>query len=310
MFDSNDQLRLKEKIDYENWLFEYFSKWGDLIPNTSDISTIQFSNKSSLLLLTTQCNSHVGSLYLSDFINNSLPLFFTSSYKVLDMVFEWILDVNKDAGLIAKVPWPFSKKIELIKKEKANLVWPDQFSRHPFIKDYLFALYENLVLFRGEIAHNHHFKVTSDELEIHRGGVVLKTNRNEIAIFIRILRFISQSLAVNHQFSANDVDLLKFHFDKILTYHGLSSFNQKQVHCFKVEYLIHDFSESFSIDLDKIRSELRQGLSPKASFDMALLTKIFCTTSESYTCFFPAQDLREKQMLLIDTEVIRVSRTE
>ena len=45
-----------------------------------------------------------------------MPLTFVGSFKVLDMIFEWVLEENRKLGKIRQVPWRFTEKEKLLKK--------------------------------------------------------------------------------------------------------------------------------------------------------------------------------------------------
>jgi hypothetical protein len=101
-----------------------------------------------------------------------MPLTFVSSYKILDMIFERILEENK-----VKVPWSFKEKIKIISDRKLN--YPPLFQFKSYIKEYLFEIYKNLRKFRNEIVHRNRYSILDNKLKI-------ESTENSKSYFIEI----------------------------------------------------------------------------------------------------------------------------
>ncbi len=147
IYDSNSQQRLINKLDYEIWVLDFLGNSQDLFYGKTDISTIQLTNRQQNANISVGIQEHIGASYGQRIIDALTPLTFTASYKILDMVYEWILEENESIGVISDVPWRFSQKLKLIKK--TNLQYPSLFADNPYLKDYSFAFFTNLLPYRN-----------------------------------------------------------------------------------------------------------------------------------------------------------------
>jgi hypothetical protein len=150
------------------------------------------------------------------------------SYKILDMIFEWILEENKKIGNIQRVPWRFKEKIEIISSGQLN--HPPLFQSNPYIQNYLFALYSNLLKFRNEIVHKNNFLVSGNKLKIETTGnsqlYSVELDRGELGAFVRTVIAVAKMLIDVLPFGEREDCLLKYHLDRIKKLHDLSEFKQ------------------------------------------------------------------------------------
>ncbi len=174
IFDQTAQTQLQEKLDYELWLLDLISNTLKTFRGGTDISTITIINRQANLhrmisigeainvIEGTESNTRIK---VTDAMS---PLTFTASYKFLDMIFEWILEENYATGNIEQSnppsKWRFWDKINKIRN--LHLVYPPLMQSEPYINDYLFALYDNLLKFRNEIVHRNNFSASDGKLKV------------------------------------------------------------------------------------------------------------------------------------------------
>jgi hypothetical protein len=193
MYDTTAQQRLTDKLDYEIWVLDFLSTMMDLFHGGTDISTIQLMNRGEVKRFLS-IHDHLGTKYAQQVIDTMAPLTFTASYKVLDMIYEWILEENLSVGVITEVPWKFSKKVNLIKL--TDLIYPSLFTSNPHLKDYSFAFFTNLLPYRNDIVHNHNFSVLADRITLvdSKAGTNLTLDRTHIGYLVRFVVAVAQCL--------------------------------------------------------------------------------------------------------------------
>jgi len=165
VYDQTARSRLKEKIGYELWLLDFLSKTQETFEGGSDISTVSLRSGKPGAQVSVYVTEVIGSEPAMKVMNAMMPLTFAASYKILDMVFEWILEENKKAGDVQEIPWRFKEKIKII--SSTQLAYPPLLKSEPYIRDYLFALYSNLLKFRNEIVHSNRFLVSNGKLRVN-----------------------------------------------------------------------------------------------------------------------------------------------
>lgn len=164
MYDKSSQEQLKEKLGYEIWLLGYLSNTEELLGGETGIPLVTLTNKQTNLHKKVGFSDVFGAQAAQKIINSMTPLIFTACYKILDMIFEWILEENYLNDLIKnkKHPstWRFSEK--MVQIPSLNLSYPPEIEVELHLRDYLFALYKNLLVIRNEIIHRKNFSVSDD----------------------------------------------------------------------------------------------------------------------------------------------------
>ena len=123
MYDHKARQELLGKLDYELWLLNQLAEY-QIFDGGTDIATLKIRNGK---LYTTILDSGEENAPWSRVATDITPLVFTASYKILDMIFEWILQENHSVGKIKKVPWGFKKKLKHL-KDKSKLQYPPLFT--------------------------------------------------------------------------------------------------------------------------------------------------------------------------------------
>ena len=265
MYNQASQDQLKEKLDYELWLLNFLSNTEEILGGETGISTVTLTNRQTGANVSISLPEVLGGGAARKIINSITPLTFTASYKIVDMIFEWILEENYSAGRItdrdSPARWPFLKKIDQIRN--LQLEYPPLMQSEPYIKDYLFALYDKLLKFRHEIVHRNKFSVSSvGKLEITtttNGQLhILELDPSELDAFVKIAVAVAKLFTGNLSFGSLVDRLLKYHLDRIHKLHGLHEFNQAKPHLVNVVLKVPIEDTLFPADLKFVRQKLAQ----------------------------------------------------
>ncbi|KUK17026.1 hypothetical protein [Thermococcus sibiricus] len=253
MYDQVAQERLKEKIGYELWLFDFLSE-TETFEGGSNITTIVLVNRQPSAYVADTLAEALGSETVMKVLDTLMPLTFTASYKILDMIFEWILEENKKVGNIRKVPWKFRKKIKVI--SNSQLEYPPLFQSNQYIREYLFALYSNLLEFRNEIVHRNNFSVSDNKLQIKTNENSLEIAREELGALVRTVVAVAKMFAGILPFGKREDCLLKYHLDRIGELHGLNEFKQTKPLLIDVILKVPEEKGIFPADLKFVREQI------------------------------------------------------
>jgi len=307
MYNSNSQLRLKEKVDYELWLIGFLLEKQDIIAGRTGSSTLTFEReKNKPPNIGVMLASIVGAGMATEIMNALSPLVFTASYKVIDMVYEWVLEENQHAGNISNVPWRFAAKIDTFKQ--SDITYPPLFQSEHFIHYYSFALYENLLKFRNEIVHNHNFEVSDGTLKVDtiKDGTAysLVMDAGELGSLARVTIEIADLLIGNISFSPRRDHLLKYNLDHIQNLHGLSGFAQAEPLVVNVVYKIDEENGVFFIDLKHIRQEISR-VHPGRDVLFNLRIVGFINDNPSAAWYFPVDAVPEIDSLEVESETYK-----
>ncbi len=289
------------KLDYEIWVLDFLGNSQDLFYGKTDISTIQLTNRQQNANISEGIQEHIGASYGQRIIDALTPLTFTASYKILDMVYEWILEENESIGVISDVPWRFSQKLKLIKN--TNLQYPPLFADNPYLKDYSFAFFTNLLPYRNEVIHSHSFSVTRDNISLvdKKTSGILELDRMQMGYLVKLVLALAQCLTGKISFDVYLDRLIKYHFDKLAMIHKLQIFNQKLPLVVKVELTVPKEDNGYTADLKFVREQVSR-IHPQQDvlFNLAIIAQDKdCIIGEWY---FPVNDVPNIDVLDIEKE--------
>ncbi|MGO9614359.1 MAG: hypothetical protein ACLPX5_15185 [Dissulfurispiraceae bacterium] len=258
LYDSGSEQRLIDKLDYEIWVLDILGSTQDLYFGGIDISTIQLTNRQEPASISVGVQEHLGATYAQGVIDAITPLTFTASFKILDMLHEWILEENVSSGVITEVPWRFSEKVKLIKA--TSLSYPPLFVSNTYIKDYTLALFTNLLPYRDEIVHRHNFSVNQNKLSLIDSKTAnnLTLDRMQMGYLVRLVVSLARCLGGKLGFDTYLDRLIKYYFDRFTMIHQLVSFNQKLPIVVNVELIVPKEADSFPADLKFVRHRVAQ----------------------------------------------------
>ncbi len=262
MYDQIAQNQLKEKFDYELWLLDFLSETQKIYEGGPNISTITLINRKSSTHATMPFTEEIGSGAAMKIMDTMMPLTFIASYKILDMIIEWILEENTKSGNIQSIPRYFNEKIKIISSTSVQLDYPPLFQSTPYIKDYLSALYSKLLKFRHEIIHKNNFKVPNGKLIIETTEksklYSIDLDRGELGAFVRTVVAIANLLTGVLLFGKQEDYLLKYHLDRIKKLHGLSEFRQVKTILINVILKVPEEKSIFPADIKFVRERISQ----------------------------------------------------
>ncbi|WP_244095776.1 hypothetical protein [Rhodoferax ferrireducens] len=268
-FDSSALSRLAERTEYETWFLEavytlveqeLFPTWPDAVVYPVDKSKAQF-------LAYLRGNIILGD-WRSGFLNAGAPLVFVSTFKLLDMLIEWILEEN---GI--PPTFRFQQKLQNL---KSSLIFPQFIESRPWLKERLTGLYSTLEPLRGTIIHDRHFTATDGAVRVSssRKGIIgsaidiSATQLRKLTVTIMsVLRYVDGTWQLD-EFREK---ILRHELDELVTLHGLPLIGQKlPFHtCVRV-YL--KGSDPFDVDPMVIRRDIAtRYVDQDCSFDLRVL---------------------------------------
>lgn len=297
-YDNISKDRLIEMLDYEIWLLEHISKTQVLFQGGADISTIRLNNKDKVATVDVKIQEHVGAGHVIQIIDSIAPLVFASSYKVLDMIFEWILEENRNFGIIPKVPWKFCEKISLI--SSTNLKYPPLFISNPYLKKYTFAFFKNLLPYRNEIIHHHNFTVSEEKITLFdsKSSNRLVLDRTQLGYLVRIVVATAKALSGNLNFDKFVDCIFKYYLDHLTTIHNQASFGQNYPLLLNIELTVPKEEDIFNADLKFVR-ETVQKIHPYSDVIFNLIIIVKEEERQLAKWCFPAENVPHDDILFL-----------
>lgn len=158
---------LRELVGYEDWLLQHVYKLteDELFPEWPDAVVYDAETKSAVVRNSGRLHMMLGD-WRAGFLQVAPPLVFVASFKLLDMLFEWILKANDRLN-----GYQFSQKIKEL--ELPGLVYPSVLHARSWLVEALIALYKGSESLRGTIIHSRHFKAS-------QGGLQIASSKNEV----------------------------------------------------------------------------------------------------------------------------------
>jgi hypothetical protein len=260
---------LKEKVGYECWLIDYIGKVSTKFLGEGVLDKRTFWDDSTAVHAHIHAYSYIGGSATEDLLKKIYPLFLTSSYKIIDMVFEWVLTENYDGGTFKDVPksnkwkspstWKFVDKVERLTKYK--LEYPPFMQSEDFFTRYYFALYKELLPFRNRIIHGSGFSVEGNSLLISLGGGrTLTLSQGQLDSLMNVGVSIIPLVTKEWEFGPYQRNLTRYHMDLLAEIHKLAVFGDKDPLLLQVEYHVHLNNGVFMIDLARIRERIGKSI--------------------------------------------------
>ena len=259
--DEDQNTTLQIKLDYEVWLLDFLEKHYDTIKGKREIPEIEITSGEPNANLHEAVSEDMSSFYNATIINAMMPFTFMASFKVLDMIFEWILKENRIT---------FKKKLELLNKE-SNLQLPPLFESEPYLYTYAKALFYQLLPYRHEVVHKNSFSVSENTLTLSSSdqGTSLTLSSKQVACLVRFVRLLVRALVGDIVIDRNKNKLLRCYLDVLGPVHGLEIFNQQVPLFVHVKLTVPKQGIAFPADLKQVRDELAHRYSPQeAVFDL------------------------------------------
>lgn len=181
------------------------------------------------------------------FLTMGAPLIFTTAFKLLDMVMEWVLAQNGHAS-----NFRFSEKI---KKLEGPLTFPPLIETHPQLRERLLALYKELAPLRGTIIHNRYFTSVEGVLNVStakNGSTVHWSQtdlRNLSLLLVLLVRCLEGSWSLDPYVEKRFYYLL----DELAPFHKLAPLGQMMPSYRRARVYVRD-EDPIVVDLEKVRT--------------------------------------------------------
>lgn len=268
-FNANSLIKLGERTEYETWLLEavytlveqeLFPSWPDGVIYPADKSNAQFIGHM-------RGNCIIGD-WRPGFLNAGAPLVFVSTFKILDMLIEWILEENGVPSTFR-----FQQKLQQL---KGAPIFPKVIESRTWLKERLVGLYSTLEPLRGTIIHDKHFTATDGAIRVSsskKGVIGSPVEISAVQLRKLALTIVSVLKYVDGSWYLDELreKTLRHELDELDALHGLPSLGQKPPFhtCVRVYFA---GSDPFLVDLMSIRSDLASiYVNQDCSFDLRVL---------------------------------------
>ena len=268
-FEAGALSRLAERTEYETWLLEavyalvereLFPSWPDAVVYPADKSKAQF-------FVHGRANIVIGD-WRPGFLNAGAPLVFVSTFKLLDMLIEWILEENGVPSTFR-----FQQKLQHL---MSSPIFPQSIESRPWLKERLTGLYSTLEPLRGTIIHDKHFTATDGAIRVSssRKGIVgsavdisaAQLRRLAVTI-VSVLRYVDGTWHLDELREK----ILRHELDELVALHGLPLLGQKCPFHTRVRVYLKG-SDPFDVDPMIIRDDLAaRYVDQDCSFDLRIL---------------------------------------
>lgn len=296
-YDSKAQEDLCTRTEYEAWLLEAIYEITDkrlsvevtheiVYPLNEETPTHKFHH---------YININVNDWRLG-FLKAGAPLVFITTFKVLDMLLEWVLENNAKHATHR-----FAQKIEALKK---SVKFPAPIETRPWLRDRLVALYEGLEPLRGTIIHSRHFKAVDGTLQVfsskgNKIGTLFTISeidiRNLALIMVSLLRCLEGSWTMD----LFQEKRLRWTLDELMHLHALPSLGQLRPVFLNVRVTVAE-KDTIQCDLSRIRCDIA-AKRPREDvmFDLHITTTHDGFHAAAY--IVPCEQLPEKSQYLVKT---------
>ena len=228
--------------------------------------------------------------------------------KMIDMVFEWILEENQRAGNISNVPWRFSEKIKLLTKN-SKLQFPPLFMSKPYLHTYSEALFCQLLPYRNAIVHDRSFSVSGDNLILlsSKSGNSLTLSHVQMGCLVRFVIALVRALTGVFAVDTFTENLLRYHLDVLSEAHGLTTFNQQKPLLVNVELTAPKQDDFFPANLKQVREKIRR-IHPNR--DVIFNLTVLAVEGEDLVAkwYFAADDVPDSDLVNFNEEIHKTYR--
>ena len=272
---------LRARVGYEDWLLESVYKLteGELFPDWPDQVIYKLGCTTPQIMVYCRGNTVLGD-WRPGFLDAGAPLVFTASFKLLDMLFEWVLARNGKTA-----DFRFQKKLQQL--EQPGLSYPAILESRPWLIERLKRLYRESEPLRGTIIHSRHFSSTNGTLRVasSRHDVVGEHIDLEAAdlralaqVVVSTLRFLEGDWAL----TTYREKILRKQLDQLGKLHKLDCLGQQEPRHISVRWCTSD-PQIQNIDVNRIRRDLDASCSGQdVSFDLRVVVFQGSTAVEAY----------------------------
>jgi len=267
-YNKNTIDELRTRTEYELWVTNFFrSKFYAQKENGSGSYTLNITN-SGQLKVTHSLHAIVSfsEKAVKKSLQKFIPLAFGSSFKLQDMVIEWILNIN---GINE---WRFQDKHKEYNKllTKTHAFFPTYFEKEPDINKAFFFLFKKLSSYRNILTHGSSFLLHDDgSLEMtNKEEKKLLLNPNDQAAYHRICCLVVDGLLNQDKDLLYNISTVKSDLAHLEQIHKITGFVKSPVRYELVRFIVpiermkSETPYSCDVDLNKIWERMRLESSP------------------------------------------------
>lgn len=198
----------------------------------------------------------VGEQLVRSALSRLRPLAFSSTFKMHDLIVEWILRANGSTS------WTFREKIadsERMRKG-GTLSEPPVLASWHLGSQAFWALYKSLTPFRNEVVHGGGFSLAESRLDILHRGRKLSLSNEEQAAYVRAICLIADAAMRNGAVEILDVYRIEHDFHTLCKVHGVAGLKPRPLRIASVQVAAQGFAAadgriSANINFDDIKRE-------------------------------------------------------
>ena len=282
-FDANALTKLAERTEYEIWFLEavYALAESELFPSWPDGVIYAAEKSPPKFFVHARFNAIIGD-WRPHFLNAGSPLVFVSTFKLLDMLIEWVLEQNGNSATFR-----FQDKLRHL---EGGAIFPPFVESRAWLKERLAGFYRTLEPLRGTIIHDKHFTATDGAISVasSKKGIVgapVKISADHLRMLVRavvsVLRYVDGTWGLD-EFRER---MLRYDLDVLSALHGLPQLGVKPPFHTCVRVYSPDL-DPLLVDLTAIRRDLvAHYVNQDCSFDLRVLMVRDAKVVEAY--FFP-----------------------
>lgn len=305
MFDSDFKELLKEKIAYELWLLQFIMAKEDAIGGSTDATKVILFNHKETAKVYISCSDTLGGGAALEVLDSMMPLSFIVVYKIIDIIFETILEENYAEGILDRKDsraWDFKEKVKRVKR--TDIKFPPFFQEYSYVLDYLRQIYIDILEFRHEIVHRNQFKVSHDEGKMTIAYQKKETDeerklditRVTLGHFMRSIVLVANVLNGDKEFGKKEDVLFKYYWDRTEALHNLPLFNQDIPVEIDVELNVIKENGKFPVDLNFVRRKLA-AIMPDANVLFNLTVNALENDSVVKSWYFDAENVPDVEVM-------------
>ncbi len=279
-YDQSALRILEERTEYETWLLEavYAIAEQDLFREWPDGMVYPLDQKESVCYAFACGNIIIGD-WRPGFLSAGAPLIFVSSFKLLDMLIDWVIERNG-----GRATFRFQQKIDRLSQP---IVFPPFVECRPWLKERLVGLYRTLEPLRGTIIHDRHFASTDGSIKVSSSkhgvvGVPVQISAHHLRKLVLTMVTTFNYILGTWVFDEYREKTLRCDLDEIAPLHGLQLFGQQQPFFTRVR-VYQTSNDPLRVNPSLVKADLSSRyLDQDCMFDLRILIVREGAVSEAY----------------------------
>jgi hypothetical protein len=249
-YTDKDIQDLKERTNYEAWLLEEVYRIVKQPIKLGDDLIYPLNGGNPEWFMYLNCTINIGD-WRPGFLEAGKPLILVTSFKLLDMLIEWVLIKNGKGDTFR-----FKDKKKSIKSCK----FPPLIQSNSWLHERLIALYEEITPLRGTIIHNRHFNSTDEILKVSSSKGTLVGNPVVFSqqdlyhlsfLLVSLVRYIDGTWTID-EFQKKK---MRFILDEIQHLHHKEIIGQDRLEYLTVRVYSLD-EDIIKFDVDRMRKDI------------------------------------------------------